>query len=228
MKCQDARWEIITASGLLPPLFDLPSRVPDIFKAFYFALESDFPLDLTGMESQGSTRYSDLKLVLDVEGGKIHCELSPAILLNHFQLTGKDALPRIKKFGRLYEAAVRRVFPDMVISDRVYRLHAWVNLEEGGKEAAVRLLSARGGKALGLRGELFKDMEKDFTIRADLKGKQQNVSYMLQKSAIEVGHLYIETAVQFLGGTDRSDPDANYEELLKRFAEIKQELGFDA
>jgi hypothetical protein len=227
MKTKGVQSHIITAAGLAPPIFDLPGRHSEVFKAFYLFLENDFPLDLSGMEVIGGNKYSDLKVVLDVNGGKYHCELTPAVMLNHFRHTGVDELARITKFGRLYEEAVRRAFNEVVITDRVYRLHSWLDVVEGGKETASRWLQDLGGKSVGLKGPAFKDFDKDFTFRADLRGKQENVSITVQKSAIGVGDLYIELAVQLYAGAKLDDLDANYKMLLKRYSELKQELGLD-
>jgi hypothetical protein len=228
MKCQAVRNDAITASGILPPLFDLPAKVPEVFKAFFRSLESDFPLDLSGMESQGGTKYSDLKLVLDVDRGRTHCELTPAVILNHFRNVTTNDQSWIMRFGRLYEAAVKTVFPEMVVRDRVYRLHTWLRIESATPmEDALRLLEERGTAALALNGERFRGMKKEFTIRADLKGENENVSYLVQKSAIPDSQLYVETAVQFFGGRE-NDVEHHYDATLALFAELLKELGLDA
>jgi hypothetical protein len=228
MKCQVVRSHAITASGIFPPLFDLPGKVPEIFKALFSSLEHEFPLDLSGMESQGGTKYSDLKLVLDVDRGRMHCELTPVVMLNHFRDVTINDKAWIMRFGRLYEAAVKKVFPEMVVPDRVYRLHSWVKVETATPmEDALGLLEQRGTAALALKGEPFKGMKKEFTIRADLRGEKQNVSYMVQKSAIPDSHLYIETAVQFFGGRE-NEVEYHYDATLALFGEIVKELGLDA
>ena len=216
--------DVITASGLFPPLFELPGKTQDLFKSFFHVLERDFPLDLSGMEAHGGNRYSDLKLVLNVNNGKIRCELTPAVMLNQFRTVTINDLPRIKKFGSLYEVAVKNVFPELTISDRIYRLNTWIKVE--GVTDPLQLLEKRGATALALTDEPFRGMTKEYTIRADLKSKKENVSYLLQKSAIPDAHLYIETAVQFVGS--ESDVERHYAAVLARFESITKELGLNA
>jgi hypothetical protein len=150
------------------------------------------------------------------------------VMLNHFRDVTINDKAWIMRFGRLYEAAVKKVFPEMVVPDRVYRLHSWVKVETATPmEDALGLLEQRGTAALALKGEPFKGMKKEFTIRADLRGEKQNVSYMVQKSAIPDSHLYIETAVQFFGGRE-NEVEYHYDATLALFGEIVKELGLDA
>ncbi len=223
------RLDLTVARQFSQPAFDMPSKTPDLVRSLFQAINPRFPLRLGDLRSYGGTSYADVRLEVVVLAGRVHLEVVPDGYTVRFMNLGEtDAdLKTLQDLVELADESIRDTLSEASMGGRAMSGSAWIECD-GGLDAVDAMLRERGNKSLDLNSGIFKHFDKKYTIQATCQSsKGLNVNFSIQRSEMEIGHLFIQASLLFDIFYETQDLAAQFDAARIHFEDLLARLGLE-